>query len=319
VNYVDYTLVRLADDSLRAALFDQDALAQLASVAFDAEAMTLGPPYSAVFDNLFMGLSVPRQSTVEVAWGTSTGNDLRNGRATLHGLGDDGGVRVDALWRGAVVANALSPMAQIANVVSQWTDTNGIDAAIVQATGSLPTDPVALEQQRRAQLLARLKAGFAQPDALSDAIFDAWLTEVGATSVGDLMTRYQGQLGMASLKVQFGPPGAATSAPRRLALSAAILIRDQPISVADLLSDSKIVRDQLDNHGAETAVDDVGAVVQNPIVVVWMVPDATFDDADWPGGEAATTTAQGRQLRRSRAGTWLAREGIGLVPTPAHP
>src|SRR6476620_5262700 len=132
VNYVDYTLVRLADDGLRRALFDQDALEQLTFAAYDADAMALGPPYSAIFDELVAGVSMPHRSTAEAVWNLSSGSDRRDGRVTLFGLGSDPRIRVDALWRGALVARAVSPLSRITRAITGWSNTGGLDEEIAR-------------------------------------------------------------------------------------------------------------------------------------------------------------------------------------------
>jgi hypothetical protein len=317
VDYVDYTLVRLADEAARAALFSQAALEQLALAAYDADAMLIGGPYTAVFDDVAIGLSLPRRGTAEAVWGIAGGGERHEGRVSLFGLGGDGGsVRVDALWRGAVVARAVSAKARIERVLTRWPDAAGIDEEIV-AAGGLPADPAQRELARRQRLLARLRAGFRQPDALTDAAFDRWLAQLGATSVGDLMARFSNQLGAGAVQIGFSAPSADPPAPRRLAVTVAILVRDTPLKVAALLADSKLVRDQLRELGVERPPDPETSARQ-PLLVAWMIPDATFDDVDWPGGDVGTTPDARRQLRAAAAGRWLAREGIGLVTTPAH-
>ena len=317
MNYIDYTLVRLADDSQRGALFDQVGLEQIARAAYDADAMSLGPPYAAVFDDVSVGLSIPMRTRAEAAWGPSTGGDRREGRVTLLGIGGAGSVRVDALWQGGVVANAASPSSHIEQVAAKWPGVNGIDAEIVKAQGSLPTDPAALETARRGQLLIRLRAGFQQPTTLTDALLDHWLAQIGARSVSDLMARFANQIAAGTLQVKFSAAATAT-VPRTLPISAAILVRDQPVRVAELLADSKLVADQLEDFGIERARPNDTAR-RHRMLVIWMIPEQTFDDTGWPGGEAGTTDAARRALRRQTAGTWLAREGIGLVTTAAVP
>jgi hypothetical protein len=315
VNYIDFTLVRLADEARRAALFDQAGLEQIARAGYDADTMLLGPPFSAVFDDVSVGLSVPLRTRAEAMWAPSTGGDRHEGRVTLLGLGSPSAVRVDALWTGGVVATAASPLSRITQVITAWPDSSGIDADIIKAQGSLPTAPAALEAARRAQLLGRLRAGMLQPAVLSDAVFDRWLAQIGAHSVGDLMARFTNQLSTGTLQVGFSATPTAT-APRTLPISAAILVRDQPVEVAALLADSKLVADQLEDFGIERAQQS-DAIRRHRLVVVWMIPEQTFDDAGWPGGETAPTDAARRSARRQIAGTWLAREGIGLVTTPA--
>jgi hypothetical protein len=316
LDYVDFTLVRLADEASRSAMFDQTALEQLALTAYDTESMLLGGPYSAIFDELVIGLTIPRRATAEAVWGPVTGSERTEARLTLLGVGGDAGVRVDALWRGALVARAVSPLSRIERVLTAWPTTDGIDDEIIAALGNLPADPAVLEAERRTRLLARLRAGFRQPQALGDAVFDAWLHDLGARSVSDLIERFSSQLGMPTLQVSFSAPPSAPPSPRRLPVTVAILVRDTPLKIAQLLADSKLVRDHLRELGLERPREP-GAVPRQPLVVAWMVPDTTFDDVDWPGATTGTPDAR-RQARRAAAGRWLAREGIGLVTAPAH-
>ncbi|WP_164015748.1 hypothetical protein [Pyxidicoccus trucidator] len=317
VDYVDYTLVRLAAEASRAALFDQTSLEQVLFAAYDAEAMTLGGPYSPVFEQFFIGLSVPRRALVEGAWGPSTYLERHEARFTLEGLGADS-VRVDALWRGAIIARASLATATLNHVVSRWPDTEGIDAAIVAALGALPESPAVLEAERRSRFLARLRAGFRQPEALSEAWLDEWLARTGTASVGELLARMRGQTATGTFQLGFSAPGAETASPRALSVAAALLIRGAPLSVAQLLADSKRVREHLEQLGVERPKTP-RSEERHALVVIWVVPDTTFDDAGWPGGEdPGLDTATRRQRRRTTAGVWLAREGIGLVVTPAN-
>ncbi len=213
MDYVDYTLVRLAAEGSRAALFDQTALEQVLLAAYDAEAMTLGGPYSPVFEQLFIGLSVPRRALVEGAWGPSTYAERHEARFMLDGLGADS-VRVDALWRGAIIARASLATATLNQVVSRWPDLDGIDAAIVAALGALPADPAALEAERRSRFLARLRAGFRQPEVLSEAWLAGWLARTGSASVGELLASLRGQSATGTFQLGFSAPGAETPTPR---------------------------------------------------------------------------------------------------------
>jgi hypothetical protein len=87
-------------------------------------------------------------------------------------------------------------------------------------------------------------------------------------------------------------------------LSAAILVRDAPLSVADLLAESKTIREHLLEAGVERARDQsVGR--RAPLVIVWVVPSGVFDDPDWPGADAAA--------RRRNAAGWLGTEGIAVA------
>jgi hypothetical protein len=110
----------------------------------------------------------------------------------------------------------------------------------------------------------------------------------------------------ADVSLTFAPPGAAQPAPRPLPVSAALLIRDKGFVVGELVALSKELRDRLMAHGAVQPAGS-GPRLKRAVVPVWVVPLTTFDDAGWPGATPA--------VRRAAAGTWLAREGIGLVTT----
>jgi hypothetical protein len=119
-------------------------------------------------------------------------------------------------------------------------------------------------------------------------------------------------LGTATLR--FSPSTGEASLPARLPVTAAVVVRDAGFSLADLLFESKALRDQISPLGLERPRT-TELPIRQPVVVLWVVPDATFDDEDWPGGEDGMDAGQLRAARREQAGAWLAREGIGLVAT----
>lgn len=318
MNYVDFTLVRLAHEKSRTGLFDQDSLEQLLFTAYDADAMSLGGPYTASFEQFFTGLPIPPRSTIDGLWGQSSGGERNEGRFTLYGLGADPGVRVDALWRGAIVARSSLPSAMVSQIVSAWPDPDSIDDEIAAAQGTLPTEPAQLEAARRARYLQRLRAVFRQKDALSDAWFDRWLAQMGASSVSDLLTRLKDQLFTGAYQARFSAPANTSPVSRAMPITAALLVRDMPLNVAQLLADTQRVRESLDMLGLERPRSE-GAVVRHPMVVAWVVPDNTFEDSDWPGGEdTREDAATRRRRRRLAAGEWLARAGIGLITVPGR-
>ena len=143
---------------------------------------------------------------------------------------------------------------KIVEEVSAWPDASGIDAEIIiAALGALPTDPIALEQERRDRFLARIRTALRQPEAFTDAIFDEWLRSIGAESVSDLMTRFRGVISTGTLRMRYSDPTALPPSPRELRITAAVLLRDQPISLSEILSQSKMVGEHLREAGVERA------------------------------------------------------------------
>lgn len=276
MNFVDSVVVRLAADATRTSLFDSVSLAQLLSAQYDTDAMPLNAPYSPVFDQFELGVSLPE------APGANQ-------------------IRVDGFWRGRIVARVAVGGSVVDDVRSTWPDGHDIDAQIISALGSLPADPVALEHERRTRYIALLKAGMAQPDALTEDAFDAALRGAGLGSVGELLATFGTQT-LAALRIHL-TAGSPELVPTPLPVAFALLIRDSP-SIADLLSASKSVRAMLAPTGSALPSDSRLHIRFN-LGIAWFVPLMLFDDPGWPGAD--------RDARRTAAGAWLAREGIGLV------
>ena len=243
MQYVDQQLVRLADSATRPAVFDQEALEQIVAAAYDAEGMQAAGPYTATFDEFQLGLAAAPLAALEGTWNPVGGVERTEAHFRVAGLPNGSAPRVDALWRGSVVARFAPAGEPITSVV---TATPGADTLEAEVT-------------------------FAEP------------RHVGAS-------------------------------PRPLPIAAALLIRDSAeLSVAQLLADSKAVRERLRAYGVERPPDPA-LRLRHPLVLVWIVPRALFEDADWPGGDAGPP-AQRAAARRASAGAWLAREGIGLAVT----
>lgn len=186
-----------------------------------------------------------------------------------------------------------------------------IDAAIIHDLGALPADPGALETARRTHVMSTMKSAMAEPDLLTDDSFDQWLKEIGVTSAGDLITNHRGTLMPGVVQVAFAPPiPGQQPTPKALPIVAAIVIRDAGFSVAQLLTESKMVREQLCEQGV--AAPSVGSLpALNPFLVIWVIPATVFDDAGWPGTGA--NEAALRSSRRQNASTWLGPEGIAIA------
>jgi len=310
MNFVDFALIRLAQKETRASIFDQDSLEQIVAAGYADEVSGLAGPYSGSFDEFLVGVPIPRRATIDGHWGPITSMEGTEVQLALAGVGRASTVRVDALWRGSIVARTSPANSRIRQVVSAWPDTDGIDRDIVAALGSLPADPAALERERRTRFLVLVRALVGEPAALTDVWLDDWLHRIGAESIGDLMTRNRGQLLTGALQIAFADPSDTPASPRSLPLSVAILIRDAPLSIADLLAESKMIREHLLESGVERAADQTISR-RAPLVVVWLVPSAVFDDADWPGADPV--------VRRRAAAAWLGAEGIAVAALSKPP
>jgi hypothetical protein len=313
MDFVDQTIVRLADTAQRAALFDQTALAQIATAAYDSGVMGVTGPYEPLFDEVQLGVGTAALGSLQGSWRPVGSSEYTEAQFQLGGVTppDDG--RIDALWRGAITAQFAQLGEPISTVKVTWLQLGRIDTEIIAAQGSLPADPALLEQARRDQLLSDLRADLAEPNALTDTGFDRWLAGLGAGSVSELVEQLVGGAAGATLQVTFAPPAPVSATPQPLPLAAAMLIRDATgFSLATLLSESKQARARIEALGLALSADH-RTRPRHRVVVIWIVPTSLFSDSDWPGATAGETPDQQIAARRAAAGAWLAEEGIGLV------
>jgi hypothetical protein len=308
MEFPDRTVVRLADPATRAGLFDAGALESLLTAGYTVDGLT--GPFSPVFDEVRFGLPIPTPVHVDGTWATVGDSKPTELRLTASGLGNDS-VRIEAFWRGGIVARFSPAGDPITEVFTAWPDLALIDQMVVAALGNLPNGPVAREKARRTQLRVLARTGIAGNDPLTAADVDAWLARAGVESVADLLARSNVEpTGM--VRVTFAAPPPVTPTPRLVPVTVALLVRDANVSISALLADTRRVRERLELAGVEPSARP-GLPVRVPIIVGWVLPDAVFDDEDWPGATQAMTAAQRRVARRSAADAWLTREGVGLV------
>jgi hypothetical protein len=313
MDFVDKTIVSLADTEQRSALFDQAALEQIAMASYDGSTMGLTGPYQALFDEVQLGVGASPVGSLQGSWRPVGSSEYTEAHFKLGGMAASTDGRIDALWRGAITAQ-FAPLGELISAVKvTWLQLGRVDAEIISAQGSLPTDPAALEQARRSQLANDVRADLSQPDALTDADFERWLSGLGASSVSELVDRLVDTAAGATMQVTFSPPAPVAAAPYPLPLAAALLIRDvTDFSLATLLTETKQARARMEGLGFARSTDE-STRARHPIVVIWIVPASLFSDPDWPGATAGQTPDQQIAARRAAAGAWLAEEGIGLV------
>jgi hypothetical protein len=315
MNYVDATLVRLGDPQTRSELYDASSLEQIVATAYEVDAMGMEGPYQPVFDEFRVGVAFPALSVVEGTWRPTGSPEKVEAFFQVSGLGNRDLPRVDAFWRGAIIGRAVPATGRITDVGLEWADVTKIDEEIEAGMGALPHDPRTLEQERRLRFLARIRTGMDAPAGFTGEMLDRWLAEMGAASVGELLSSYRGIFQGGAARIAFSPPPAAAPSPVRLPIAAVLLIRDNGFSVAQLLMESKLIQERLGTLSLDRPRDP-SLVLRHELPVIWVVPIAVFDHEDWPGGAQGMNDHQLRAARRARAAQWLAREGIALMVTP---
>lgn len=309
MDFVDSVIVRLGDPASRGAVFDDSSLANLVTAAYDTEAMPMGPPYAAVFDELTVGYAAPPVAVAEGEWMGVGGTDRTELKVRLQGVGQSP-LRIDALWRGGLVVRTSAAQDRV-EALKISVPSLDVDPDIIAAFGALPTDPVRLEAERRTRVVARLRAGLHQPAAFTDAHLDRLLAVADADSVSALVTGLRDQAATATIQLRYADSPGNPPTPRVLPFAAVVLVRDTGFSLATLLAESRLARTRAEELGLDVpASGDVRR--RHRITVAWVVPVTTFDDPDWPGGAGANPEQQ-RAARIARASQWLATEGIGLV------
>jgi hypothetical protein len=310
MQFRDRTLVRLSDPATRGAVFDERALEQILSAAYDTQVLPTNAPFTAVFDQFRIGFaelySVHGEGQLYGAHGEAGRLAL-----TLADWQPGQTIQADAFWRGSVIARSAPDDSIIESLDLGWAALPQIDVAVASANGGvLPTDSETLEAARRAQLAEILQNRMQSPEALDDARLDRLLHDFGVSGASELLSA--ANVRPANLGVAFSAPAGIPPSPRRYPIAAALLVRDQGFGLADLLLESKLLRHRLAEAGVE-APRPPSLPVRQPLLVIWVVPGEVFDDDDWPGGDAGMNADQRRAARRARAGQWLAREGIGLA------
>ena len=142
-------------------------------------------------------------------------------------------------------------------------------------------------------------------------LLDRWLRGAGVNSVGELMAQGGASALFAALQVAYADAPALPPSPRALPLAVALMVRDTGFSLADLLSESKQVHDILEPSLARPKEPTLRQ--RHGLVIGWLVPQAVFEDADWPTATNPADPAAQLLERRTLAGQWLAEEGVGLI------
>lgn len=315
MNFVDSTFIELADEASRTALFDQTALEQLLTASYDVEAM--GPfqgAYTPIFEEFELGYAPPDVTTVDGVWSPIGAVERTEAKFQLGGMGNGSVPRVDALWRGSINARFAEVGEPITDVEAIWPVLAEVDVAVAAANGGVMPVGGALEPARRTALLALMRTAFkdvpanpGDPFRFTDEDFDAMLASVGATSVKKFLDLVETPQNALAVHVRFDVPAPVSASATALPVVVALLIRPDPLDVAELVHQSKELRERLKVVGVERPPNS-RLRLRHAILVAWIVPSTIFDDSAWPGSNNTT--------RRANAGEWLAREGIGLVAIP---
>ncbi|MFD0746359.1 hypothetical protein ACFQ1L_34370 [Phytohabitans flavus] len=303
MNFEDAALLRLADPATQRAVFDALALEHILDAAFVTSTLGVEGPFDATFDEVRFGAFAPTRALVEGGWSALGGADRTDTRIDVTWPDFGSAPRIDAVWRGSVIARAAVATTTVAAVSAVWPAVRDIDSDIVP----LPADPAELEQARRAALRARLSAGAAQPAAVDAALVDKLLRQAGARTVGELIGRHHGEQATGRVRVTFADPSEPPPTPRSFPVSVALLVRDETHRLVDLLAQSKAVQWLLAAQIERAHTPELPA--RHPVVVGWVLPSTVLDDPAWPGAEPGAPPAAARLARRAAAAAWLAPEG----------
>lgn len=310
MEFEDATLIRLASVETRRAVFDELSLEHIVRASLNTDASAVDGPYDAAFDEVRLGVCTPHVTRVEGGWSGPAPTERVVAHFEVAGPAGGARPRADLVWRGAVIARTAGPSGSVTGVDLAWPDVATLDDDIAQPP---PPGPADLEAARRAVLLTRLRAGAAQPEAVTERVLDRLLATAGVASVGELAQRHTGGTrSTARVLVRFGPDAGPPPTPQRVPVAVALLVRAQTGRLTDLLAESAALRDALSDELYPP--QDGPTSLRGGPVVAWVLPAATWDDTGWPGAEPGLPPADARLARREAAATWLGPAGIALVP-----
>lgn len=160
MNFADRIAVRLGDPATRAGVLDEPALEAVAAAGYDAALLGIEGPYSAQFEELRLGNPQPSTTTADGTWAKLGSPDRTEASFVVTGPGGQG-PRIDALWRGAVIARVAHDRSTITAADTSWTAPPGEPA--VRATASVdvafstapPPTPAPMSLPIAAPLLVR--------------------------------------------------------------------------------------------------------------------------------------------------------------------
>jgi len=104
LDFVDASIVSLADPTNRGTFFSSNDLEKIAGVAFDTVGMGLGGPFSAIFDDITFGHIVPVTTTLDGQIGLPSAPEKQGIQIGIRGLPGQQPITVDVLWRGPSLA-----------------------------------------------------------------------------------------------------------------------------------------------------------------------------------------------------------------------
>lgn len=296
-------ILKCATAAGRAGLLDQVCLAQIVQAAFDVVAFPVQGPYALIVDTLDLGLEVARPALVHGSYTATPGAMPADLRLRIDGFSPAQPLRVDALWRGALIARQMWQDDSIIAAGGGFTPQN-IDRAIIADLGALPASPAALEAERRRRLLVRLRLNAMVPNAIDDAALGQMFATAGVADAASLLAA-RGNAELGAFRISFSAAAAAPPVPVSLPVTVAVLARDAPLQLSALLAESRSIRAALAD---DPSVQPAAAAIRRrtPILVLWTIPATLLDDPDWPGAD--------RPARRVAAADLLAGQGIALAP-----
>ena len=139
MDFVDQTVLALADPQLRTGLLGQDALAAVLASAQDGPALDTSGPYTATFDELELGPDLGG-AAASGSWAAIDGSARMVADFTLAGLSDSAAPPVAAVWIGTITANAVTGDARVSAVSDTWSAAGpGEEFQVVSTVTLTPT------------------------------------------------------------------------------------------------------------------------------------------------------------------------------------
>jgi len=318
VQFVDRTLLRLADSAERAAVLSPAVGNRLLSAAFVFDIVEVGEVTGVSVRDIELLPSVAERQLLEGAlyqpvngarWEATASLRVGAPHATVDGRAEL------FLTTETRIANTSVEDVQVTHL-GDLADLDAVDARIVADDGALPGDQEALADRRFGALKTMLVERFSEP---ADFDVDRYFETKGVDGIDDLVTFLSPPHHPSRVGIELVVDGTLPSRIVNHRVITGVHIDEDPVSRLHAVVDEIQVARALMADATEVARTPSGMIARTSLPFVLVFAEDALDDQDLPlpaGAPAPAAPAARRAARLTELQRRLTPLGIALAPIP---